>query len=239
MGSYSKVIFGRGRLPPRALLCAGVYLPERKDLVRRSFTSWERVRGTWIRYTYAKALGKEFLVLFGIYGAAMTLEAIQLLRDGGVRSLFFVGSMYAKRLPVGSIVIPVEVEDKAGVMTLDDPTAVHATPDEKVLRSTRSQLKRRDIEFSEGRISSVPAVLHGIEHIMDSVRQDERVIGQEMEVSTFLHFTRKHAIRAGALLYVSDNERHSIISTAKEATAARRKALRTVSSVAVAVLQHF
>jgi nucleoside phosphorylase len=72
---------------------------------------------------------------------------------------------------------------------------------------------------------------------VSSLSEDEKVIGHEMEVSTFLHFTRKHAMKSGVLLYVSDNERHSIINTAKEATAANRIALRTVSSVAVTVLQ--
>lgn len=239
MGSYSEVIFGRKRLPARALLCAGVYTPQRKNLVRKSFRGWDRVKGNWIKYAFGNVLGKDFLVIFGIYGAAMTLETVQLLRDGGVRSLFFVGSMYAKKLPVGSIAIPIEAQDNAGVMTLDDPTTTHAIPDRRILDYTRSELRRRDIDFTEGRVSSVPAVLHGIVHIVDSVRQDERVIGHEMEVSTFLHFTRKHSMRAGALLYVSDNERHSIISSAKGPTTARRKALRAVSSVAVSVLRHF
>ena len=237
MGKFSLNEFGRSKLPSRAIFCAGVYLPGRKDVVRRSFQSWERIRGTWIRYSFARHAGKEYVVLFGVYGAAMALEALQLLRDGEVRSAFFVGSMYAKKLPVGAIFIPTEIEDRAGIVPIDDPRASYATPDKTILALTRAELKKRKVTYSEGRISSVPAVLHGIEHVHDSVRLDRSIMGQEMEGSTFLHFTKKHGIRSGALLYVSDNERHSIISGAKGVREARRRALKNIARVAVEVLQ--
>src|SRR5207237_7108396 len=107
MGSYSEVIFGRKRLPARALLCAGVYTPQRKNLVRKSFRGWDRVKGNWIKYAFGNVLGKDFLVIFGIYGAAMTLETVQLLRVGVVRSLFFVGCMYVKNLNVCMLVVAI------------------------------------------------------------------------------------------------------------------------------------
>ncbi len=239
MGRFSQTVFGQTRLPSRAVICAGVYLPSRKDAFRRTFDHWERTRGSWIRYSFGRLGEKEYAVLFGIYGAAMMLETVQLVREGGVHSVFMVGSMYAKSLPVGEIVIPTTIEDRAGVVAVDDSSASLATPDNAMLAFTRDELETRKLLYTEGMVSSVPAVLHGIERIHRSIRDDHRIIGHEMEGSTFLHFTRKHGVRAGALFYVSDNERHSIISGAKGTRVARRKALRTAATVAVAVLQHF
>jgi purine-nucleoside phosphorylase len=153
--------------------------------------------------------------------------------------MFLVGSMYAKRLPVGAIVLPTQVDDMAGVVKIDDPDAGPATPDEQILEQVRSELRGRGVEFTEGRTFSTPAVLHGIEHVSEAVRRDHEVIGVEMETSTFLHFARKHGVKAGALLYVSDNDRHSIISKGKNLRAARLDGLRIASSVAVSVLRHF
>ena len=240
VANYSKAVFGTSRLPQRAIVCVGAYFPDRKDVVRRNFDEWGRIHGIpWIRFSVSKAFGQEFAVLFGVYGAATTLETFQLLRTGGVRSMLLVGSMYAKRLPVGSIVIPTQVDDMAGIVRIDDPNAGPATPDEQVLEQMRHELSNRGIKFTEGMTSSTPAVLHGIDHISRAVRRNRKVIGVEMETSTFLHFARKHDVRAGALLYVSDNERHSIISSGKTLRAARLDGLRIASGVAVSVLQNF
>src|SRR6267143_4101863 len=129
MGGFSKVVFRRSRLPSRAIVCAGVYFPDRKNAFRRSFERWERLQGNWIRYSFARREEKDYVVIFGVYGAAMMLETVQLLREGGVRSIYMVGSMGARSLPVGTMVVPTSVKDKAGVVTVDDPNASGASPD--------------------------------------------------------------------------------------------------------------
>ena len=239
MGKFSEFEFGRSRLPGRAIICASVYSTGRKEAFRRVFDSWSTIRGRWIRYSFARLDSKEYVVLFGIYGAAMMLETVQLLREGGVESMFMTGSMYAKKLPVGAIVIPTEIEDRAGIVGIDNPSAVHATPDEKMLVAMREELANRKISYTEGRVSSVPAVLHGIQHVDEHIKHSTEIIGQEMEGSTFLHFTRKHGLKAAALFYVSDNDRHSIISGMKGVVEARRAALKATADVAAAVLRHF
>jgi len=169
----------------------------------------------------------------------MMLETVQLLRDGGVQSMFMVGSMYTKKLPIGAIVIPTEIEDQAGIVGIDNPSAIPAMPDRKMLDATRDELTTRRIAYSEGKVLSVPAVLHGIQCVISHLKQQTEIVGQEMEGSTFLHFTKKHGIEAGALFYVSDNNEHSIISARKGVVEARRIALRAVADVAVAILQRF
>jgi len=192
-----------------------------------------------LKYSFARHSKRDYLVVFGIYGAAMMLETVQLLREGGVQSIYMVGSMGARSLPVGTIVVPTAAEDKAGIVALDNPRAKQATPDRLMLNLTLRELRTRHLPFTRGLISSVPAVLHGIQHIEEHVKQAEGIIGHEMEGSTFLHFTKKHGIRAGMLLYVSDNDRHSIIAGAKGIRQARRKGLLSTAGVSVAVLAHF
>lgn len=231
-------MFGRSRLPRRAIICAGVYTVTRKEAFRRNFDNWTRVKGSWLRYSFARWKDKEFVVVFGTYGAAMMLETVQCLRDGGVRSCYMVGSMGARNLPVGTIVLPTSIEDKAGVVSIDDHSAGASSPDEAMLRLTIDKLKSMRLAYAEGRTVSVPAVLHGIKHVNDYVRKENRLIGHEMEGSTFLHFARKHGVKAGALFWVSDNEKHSIIAGARGVREARRKATLSIAKVAVEVMRH-
>lgn len=236
MGQFSRFEFGRSRLPSKAIVVALVYSPSRIAAVRKQFDHWERIGGQWIRYSFAKLEGKEYVVLFGVYGAAMMLEAVQLLRDGGVSSMYLVGAMGARKLPVGTIVLPVSIEDIAGVVRIDNPRAKLATPNGRMLSLTRRELEARSLPYVEGVAASVPAVLHGIERVSRHLKSRE-FVGYEMEGSTFLHFARKHGVNACALFYVLDNEKHSIIAGAGDVRKARRRALRSVASVAAAVLR--
>lgn len=97
MGRFSKVVFDRTKLPEASIIYAGAYFPRRYATIRKLFDHRSRIKGHWVKYSFAKRGGKEFLLLFNIYGAAMTLEALSLLRDGGVKSVFFIGSMGAKK----------------------------------------------------------------------------------------------------------------------------------------------
>src|SRR5207249_11280531 len=80
MGRFSKVVFGRAKLPARCIVYGGAYLAERKEVVRSVFGEWTRLKGTWIRYVYARSAGKEFLVVFNVYGGAVALEVLQIGR---------------------------------------------------------------------------------------------------------------------------------------------------------------
>ncbi|MEM3587660.1 MAG: hypothetical protein QXO71_10120 [Candidatus Jordarchaeaceae archaeon] len=72
----------------RCLIYAGAYVAKRKEWVKSLFDKWQRVRGYWVRYSFASKKGREYLLVFNVYGAAVTLEVIQLLKDGGVKKSF-------------------------------------------------------------------------------------------------------------------------------------------------------
>lgn len=236
MGKFSEFTFGRSKLPERCLIYGGAYGARRKDWVRRSFDRWNRIRGNWMKYTFATKKRKNYMVVFNVYGGSMTLELLRLLRDGGVKRVCFVGSLGAKDLPIGRIVLPSKVIDRAGPVLADDPSSEIITPDEGSLTRLRRALQDLRISHVEGTITSVPCVLHNIPGVKRFVEQDPAILGVELEISTFYYYSKKDGLENYALLYVSDNEKHSIISRAKNVREARRNALRSITNVALELL---
>lgn len=236
MGRFSLVAFGRRTLPERCIIYAGAYVPSRKERIRPLFDKWKLVRGSWLPYAFAKKKRKNFLILFNVYGASMTLEVLHLLKDGGVRKVFFIGSMFAKRIPIGKLVLPTEIVDKAGIVLVHDPARSVVAPSRSSLKSLKSGLKRLNQPFEEAKIVSVPCVLHGIKSVAEFIENNESIEGVELEASTFLHFSKKLHMTSYAILYVSDNKRVDVISSAKIVRETRRKALRNITKVALDLL---
>ncbi len=205
-------------------------------MIRPAFDEWTWTRGHWIRYAYAKSGGKELLVVFNVYGGATTLEVLHLLSDGAAEVVFFIGSMYAKRLPIGTITIPVEAVDRAGIVLIDDPSLIAVRPEAACLDALREALESERIPYKEVRIASVPSVLHDIRHVREFVEGEEDIEGVEMEVSTFYHFSKRLGLKSYALLYVSDNPEYGIISRADGVRVARKRALQGLTTVTLKIL---
>jgi purine-nucleoside phosphorylase len=236
VGRFSREVFGRDRLPERCLVFAGAYFPGRFKLARKLFDRHTRVAGMWVRYSFAEHDHRRYLLLFNVYGAAMMLEVLYLLKDGGAKSVFFVGSAGSKHLDVGTIVLPTEVVDRAGVVQMDAHENDVVSPPESESESLAKALTDFGLGFAKAKAVSVPAVLHGIGHVTEYMRFREDLEIHEMELSTFYHFAKKAGFLAYALVYVSDNEEHSIVSGEKNVRLARREALLRITKVAQAVL---
>jgi len=236
VGRFSEFTFGRSKLPERCLIYAGAYVPRRKDWVRGSFDEWSRIRGNWVKYSFATKRSKDYVLAFNVYGGSVTLELLRLLKDGDVKRVFFVGSLGAKDLPIGTIVMPSKVIDRAGPVLVDTHPNEIVRPDNGSLARLRRALQSLGISHVEGTIASVPCVLHNIPKVKKFIEQDSTILGVELETSTFYHYSRKDGFENYALLYVSDNEQHSVISRAKNVREARRNALRSITNVALELL---
>lgn len=235
MGELSKAIFGRRKLPPRCILYGGAYVPARKDTVRTMFDKWPRIDGTWVKFTFAESRSEEYLVVFNVYGGPIVLKLLQLLKDGGCTRAFFIGSMYAKDLPIGRLVIPVQVVDMAGPPTIDDSRKDLTELDSEIRSAIKKALAKKGLAYEEHKIVSVPAVLHRIDHVNKLVAEGKDIAGVEMETSTFIHFSSKLGLKGYPLLHVSDNEKHGLISKARTVWEARKRALQTSTDVALEV----
>lgn len=236
MGRFSEAIFGRKRLPERCLIYAGSYVPRRKEWVRGLFDEWNRIKGHWVKHSFAAFGGKPYLLVFNVYGGAMTLELLQLLKDGGVKKVFLAGSMGGKDLPVGTLVLPTRVTDYAGLVSLDEPSRQIVEADPNSLKRLKEVLNSLGEDFVEGETASVACVLHDIDHIKEAIEQRTSTLGVDLETSTFYHYSRKIGFQNYALLYVSDNKRYDIISRVRNVREARKKAFRTITLVATATL---
>jgi len=237
MGRLSEAIFGRRRLPERCMIYAGSYIPKRKDWVKSLFDRWQRIRGHWVKYSFASSDGVEYLLIFNVYGAAMILEIIKLLKDGGAKRVFFIGALGGKHLPVGTLVLPTKIIDKTGFVSLDDPNRQFVEPKKDSLERLRETIKGSSQTHVEGTVVSVPCVLHNIDHIKKFVEENSSILGAELETSTFYHYSHKEHFESYALLYISDNKKHDIISGAKNVQEARKKSLKTITKVAVEILK--
>lgn len=237
MGRFSRLTFGREELPERCIIYAGAYVPQRKNWVRSVFDEWNRIKGTWVKYAFATRESKEYLLVYNVYGGAVTLELLQLLKDGNVKKVFFVGSLGGKDLPIGTIVVPTGVVDEAGIVSVDTPNMQIVKPEEKYLKKLREVLRRLRIDFFEGKIASVPCVLHSINHIKELVEKDSSIVGVEIETSTFYYYSQKEGFENYALLYVSDNKKYDIIDQAQHVKEVRKNALRTITRVATEILK--
>jgi purine-nucleoside phosphorylase len=239
LGRFAKTEFGRSTLPRSCIIFGGVYVPLRARVVGKHFDSWTRPRGNWIKYTYASKGKREYLVCFNVYGGTTTLELLHLLKDGNVRSAFFVGSMGSDSLKVGQMVVPDRVVDMAGIVAVDSPGDAVVKVERGSLAEIEQSLGRLGIPFIRGKTASVPAVLHAIESIKRYLSDNKDVLGVELELSTFHHFGQKLGLKTYGLLYVWDNPRHDIISGPKSIWRARMKALDSATAVVLAVLSQF
>lgn len=236
MGRISKLVFGRSRLPKTCIIYAGVHTPKMIDKVKQLFDESSETDEDFVRHAFAKKHGKEFLACFGVYGAVETLELLQCLKDGDTEAVIFVGSMYAKSLPIGTIVLPIKVIDRAGIVSLDDPKHEKTPADPAALETLRSVLEVDHIKYEEATIVSVPSVLHGVESILSFVEGRRDVTGVELELSTLFHFGKKLEIKTYALVYVSDNAKADILDRPKSLQV-RRKAYQTVQRMALEILR--
>jgi purine-nucleoside phosphorylase len=236
MGRISKVVFGRTKLPEKCLVYAGVYPSRTVDSAKGNFDSSSRTKEDFVKYAFARKKGKEFLLCFGLLGAASTLELLQCLKDGGTKDVVFIGSMGAKSLPIGTIVLPIAMIDKAGIVSLDEPAKSTINANSRSLAVLRRLLRANRVEYVEATIVSVPSVFHGVKSITTFVRERREVDGVEMELSTLFHFASKLGIKAYAIVYVYDNTEHDIMHRSKSVDQARRQAYETTQRIGLEVL---
>jgi purine-nucleoside phosphorylase len=203
-----------------------------------NFSTKVQRRKRTFKSAFAKKYGKEFLLCFGVYGAVGTIELLQCLKDGGTKAVVFVGSIGAKSLPVGTIVLPVTVIDRAGIVLLDDTKHTKTSVSPSSLDAFRRILEANHVDFEEATIVSVPSVLHGVESILRFVEGRKDVAGVELELSTFYHFAKKLGMKAYALVYVQDNAKHGIIDRPESLQRIRREAYLSVQRMVLELLRN-
>jgi purine-nucleoside phosphorylase len=213
MGDISKAVFEREQLPKTAIIRAGGYYPGRSKLLLDKFESVEELRFEWCPYTYATYQTEEYLVVFNVYGGAVTLEVLRILKEGGVENVLFIGSMFSKNLDIGQFTVITEVLDRAGLVQIDTGKNTTVSVKEEYIQHLEQFYQYHKIDYHKARIMSVPCVLHGIEHLHQELSSDDTLEGVEMELSTLYHFGQKLDLSIYSFLYISDNSDHHMMTT--------------------------
>jgi purine-nucleoside phosphorylase len=213
MGDISKAVFEREYLPKTVIIRAGGYYERRSQLLLSQFDDVEEKRLEWCPFTYAKSNGMEYLVIFNVYGASVTLEVLKILKEGSVENVLFIGSMFSKNCDIGQYLLIREVIDRTGLVSLASGSSDAVQVNPKFRQRLETYFQENNIRYETAKIMSVPCVLHGIEHIQLELKEDDTIEGVEMELSTFYHFGQQMGLNLYSFLYVSDNPTHHMMTT--------------------------
>lgn len=213
MGNISKAVFERKDLPKTVIIRAGGYYQERSQMLLSQFDNTEDLRVEWCPFTYAKFKASEYLVIFNVYGASITLEILQILKEGGVENVLFIGSMFSKNYDIGEYLLITEVIDRTGLVHVDTNGESNVMVNPVFIDQLSKFYHKQSTNFQKAKIMSVPCVLHGIESIHKELGDDDSLEGVEMELSTFYHFGQKLGLNLYSFLYVSDNPSHHMMTT--------------------------
>ena len=233
-GTYSESIFDRKKLPERVILLSGTYIPRRIKTLKTCFDEFKFYRKNWVSYGYGKINGEEFLVVTNIYGGAMMLETLQILRDGRARKVFFIGSAGGKEQEIGTIIIPERVLDYAGIVQLIKNKR-EISQEKKRVKEIERELRRINHPYEKGVVISVPAVLHDEKELIKKFESDSSIRAVELELSTFIYFSKKW-FKSYAAIYISDNQEKHLLEEERAITRKRLKAIRILGRIATRLL---
>jgi purine-nucleoside phosphorylase len=227
MVDYADNLFGR-KLPENVLIRAGAHLADRAEKTLSIFDEVDRFHGSWTPYCFAWKDDVEFLVIFNVYGAALTLEVMRLIHQGGAQNVSFVGSAFSKTDEIGQQLLVTAIYDQAGIVRMDGVEKI--VREEQELNYQRKILENNNSQFSEVLLCSVPSVMHNIENVKTFVNREE-VDAVEMELSTFFYFGKQQKMKTSAYVYTSDNPHNSLI--AKDTKRIRYEAMTLSSKMAI------
>lgn len=206
MDKWSKNFFGVKKVPKNCIVVLGI---TREIYLKKILGILNKVREVKTREVpksyFAKYKGKEFLIVFHIYGAAFTLDILRILHEGGCKNVIAVGQCGTKKdIPVTTIILPSKVKCMDGIINIANPNIDFSYPNKFLFNKTKQILKAKRIKFYIGQTVSVPSVLHKISSI-ERKSGNQKYLAIECEMSTFLYFAKEMRMKAAGILVVRDN----------------------------------
>ncbi len=202
-GHFSRLIFGTNKLPENAILFAGILYPKEKiQHILALFEHAEKLSDFQPVLSYRVRIKKaEWLLCFGVYGGTSALEITNILGDGGVKSIVFVGWAGARKtVPVGAVCLPITICSLDGIVRLDSSHSTNIAPSVNLLKKLKKTLP------NARHVSNVtlPGLgnLHGIAKVERASLRHDTV---DTELSVVVHFARKSKVSAAGVLIVTDS----------------------------------
>jgi purine-nucleoside phosphorylase len=186
---------------------AGMRYPDSKiKSVLKIFDSYKKLSDFVIVISYEAVKDNEkWLLCFGGYAGADSLEIVNVLADGGVKNIYFIGWAGAQRenVSIGDFNLPNKIRCLDGLTNLDNQQVEHIKPNLELLNKVKDKLSFKN-KFI-GTHVSVPGVIHGIDWVKnESVKYDS----VDTALSVVVYFSNKLAIKSVGILIITDSPKN-------------------------------
>ncbi len=220
MGNWALRNFGRELLPETAFIVAGTtpikYQKEILSLFDNVLFRKDAVSHNFIA-TYK---GKDYAIIFHVYGAPLAIDIIYTLNDGGCKNVIFLGYAYSETLSIGDYFIPTKTYCFDGLTNLLQKNIKYSYPDYNLKERIMLTLKKNDILFKKGHSVSVSSLFHRTKKIRLRVG---KINALEMELSSIYYFSKKLKIKSAGLLIISDTKEEHLYNGKKIRSEAMKK----------------
>ncbi len=211
MGKWAKSLFGKEKFEDIGIVVAGTNTPEVEKSILGFFDKVLTSKDSVYHAHLARKNGKDYPIVFNVYGAPAMVDVLTEMHDGGCRTIIFVGYAYGgfENLDVGTIVTAGKAYHFEGIYHHIEPGRRFNIPDKKLKKKIEGLFNRKNIKFASGPNISVPAVSFQLPH---ANKEYQRILPLtlEMELASCYSRAKDIGMRAAGILIVSDNRKVSI-----------------------------
>ncbi|MBI4140856.1 hypothetical protein HY485_03395 [Candidatus Woesearchaeota archaeon] len=207
MGDWAKSDFGVSQLPETVILVAGT---NPSNIQKKILTLFDEVlvhRDIVCQAYIVRKGNKKYVLIFHVYGAALAVDELHVLKDGGCKKLFFVGYAWCRKenARVGDYILPSKTYIMDGFTNILFKKAKWASQNAEMKRQVQEILKKTNAKIHEGNTVSIPSVFRRpAEYKYISKRITS--IAHEQELASVLHFSKILGIKAAGTLIISDTK---------------------------------
>ena len=235
MGGWAKSDFGVSELPSTAIMFGGDNPLDVEDRIVASFDRViEKRHGVYHAYI-VKNREKEYALLFQVYGAALAVDGLHVLHDGGCKEMMFIGYAWCcvETATVGDYILPSKTLLLDGFTNILAPRAKWAQGDVAMQSKVERATRRLETPVHKGVTVSIPSVFRKPKGYSETFKK-VRGIAHEQELGSLLYFSKKLKIKSAGALIVSDTANQTLYGT--EPRRARSDALVRLTAKAVSIL---
>lgn len=230
MGKWAKNLFGKSRFSNIGIVVAGTTNPKFEKKVLSLFDEVISSKDSVYHAHLVKKNGKNYPIVFNIYGAPAMMDVLTEMHDGGCKIVIFVGLAYGgfeKNLDVGTIVIPDKSYHFEGIFHPLHPDRRFNVPNAELMEKLENIFGREKVPHVKGTNISVPAVTFQLPHANKEYKAI-KPLSLEMELASCYSRAKDLGIRAAGILIISDNRSSSIIDKKTGLYEIKLKVLETI-----------
>lgn len=224
MGDWAKSDFSVSKLPETVILVAGTNpLPIQKKIL--SLFDEVLVHRDIVCQAYIVRKGnKKYVLIFHVYGSALAVDELHVLKDGNCKELFFIGYAWCRKenAKVGDYILPSKTYVMDGFTNILFKKAKFAYQNVKLKKQLKQALLQIKKPIHVGTTISIPSVFRRPAEYK-SIRKKINAIAHEQELASVLYFSKLLGIKAAGALIVSDTKEQRL--HAEESKKIRQNAL--------------